>query len=71
MVEMRRYPTRLHLRCAGCDHQGTASLYLDQARRLKCSRCGSRQIVIVERDRTQSWARRRRGSGGSKNWRTG
>ena len=73
MAELvKRYPTRLHLRCSSCQHEGTASLYLDQVKRLRCKVCNSRNIVIVERDgRSQSWSRRRRGAGGTKNWRHG
>jgi|tagenome__1003787_1003787.scaffolds.fasta_scaffold19422794_2 DNA-directed RNA polymerase subunit RPC12/RpoP len=71
MVEIKRYPTRLGVRCGDCGREATVTVFLDQTSRLRCSKCGSRQVIIASRDRMSGWARRRRGAGATKNWRQG
>jgi hypothetical protein len=39
---VKRYPTRLHVRCGKCLHQGYVTAFLDQVKRLRCTKCGSR-----------------------------
>jgi hypothetical protein len=61
-VPIRKFPTRLHLICGVCGHQGVASIFLNQVDKLKCRACGSRDVVVVSRDQSsRSWARRRMG----------
>jgi transcription elongation factor Elf1 len=66
-VPVRRFPTKIHVRCAACGHQGFAKVFLVKGwdRKLKCSKCGSRTAIVVTRDRTQAWSARR-GAGSSK-----
>jgi ribosomal protein S27AE len=63
---VRRFPTRLRVRCPQCLHQGVVMTFIAKPPRLKCSKCGSRDAVVVERDRTRTWmvsrARRRAAS---------
>jgi hypothetical protein len=33
-VPVRRYPTKLHIRCT-CGHQGTVSIFLDKVPKLR------------------------------------
>jgi ribosomal protein S14 len=54
-VPVRRFPTKLHVRCDRCLHQGYVSVFLDKPPKLRCSKCGSRAAIIVQRDRTQAW----------------
>jgi ribosomal protein S27AE len=60
---IRRYPTRLHVRCPQCGHQGVVAAFLDKPLKLKCSKCGSRDAIVVTRDRMRAWSgqRQRRG----------
>jgi Zn finger protein HypA/HybF involved in hydrogenase expression len=60
-VAVRRFPTKLHLRCRGCLHEGVAQIFLEQVQRLRCKRCGSRNIAVLARDRLAAWSTRRRG----------
>jgi ribosomal protein S27E len=60
-VAVTRYPTRLHVRCPQCQHQGIVQAFLDKQLKLKCTRCGSRDAIVVTRDRTRAWAGQRRG----------
>lgn len=60
MVAVRKYPTRLAVRCPQCAHQGMVVAFLDRPLKLKCSRCGNRNPIVVTRDRTRAWASRRR-----------
>jgi hypothetical protein len=60
-VQIRRYPTRLHLRCRACGRQSVATIFIVDVPRLKCRKCGQRNPIIIERDRTAAWARRRMG----------
>ena len=43
---VRKCPTRLNVRCPKCQHAGTVEVYLEQVRKLKCSRCGHHAPVI-------------------------
>jgi ribosomal protein S27E len=61
MVTVRKFPTKLAVRCGQCQRQNTIEVFLDQVKRLRCSGCGSRDVVVVSRDRLRSWAARRRG----------
>jgi transcription elongation factor Elf1 len=61
MVQVRRYPTKLQVRCPQCRHQGVVSVFIDKPLKLKCSRCGNRNPIVVTRDRTRVWAGQRRG----------
>jgi len=58
-VPIRRFPTRLHVKCGKCLHQGFVTAFIDTPPKLRCSKCGSRTAVIVARDRTQAWSSRR------------
>jgi hypothetical protein len=58
---VRKFPTRLNLRCGACGHQGVAEAFLDKPPKLVCTKCGNRNPIIIDRDRMQGWARRRRG----------
>jgi hypothetical protein len=58
-VSIRKFPTRLHVRCSRCLHQGYVTVFLDRPPKLRCTHCGSRAAVIVTRDRTQAWSARR------------
>jgi hypothetical protein len=58
---IKRYPTRLHVRCP-CGHQGVVKAFIDKPPRLRCSQCGSRDAIVVARDRTRAWALQRRGA---------
>jgi transcription elongation factor Elf1 len=60
-VSIKRYPTRLAVRCPQCQHQGVVSVFLDRPPKLHCSKCGDKNPIIVQRDRTRTWARQRRG----------
>ena len=48
-VPIRRYPTRLHVRCGKCQHQGFVTVFLDKPPKLRCTVCGSRAATIVTR----------------------
>ncbi len=58
---IKKYPTRLAIRCGSCGHQGSATVYLDKPPRLKCSKCKSRDAIICSRDRSATWSNQRRG----------
>jgi uncharacterized protein (DUF983 family) len=58
---IRKFPTRLAVRCPQCGHQGVVEAFLDRPPKLRCTRCGSRDAVICSRDRSRSWSARRRG----------
>jgi hypothetical protein len=58
---IRRYPTKLHLRCSCCQRQSVKAIFLIDVPRLRCRECGARNPVVLSRDRLQAWARRRRG----------
>jgi hypothetical protein len=60
-VTVKRYPSRLHARCGTCGHQGQITTFIDKPLKLKCTECGSRDAVLVTRDRMRSWSRRRLG----------
>jgi hypothetical protein len=64
MVRIKRYPTRLELRCISCGHFGVVRVFLDKAPKLVCSRCGDRNPVIAGQggyDSLRSWSAQRRG----------
>jgi transcription elongation factor Elf1 len=58
---IRKYPTRLHVRCPQCAHQGVVKAFIDKPPKLKCSRCGSRDAIVCARDRSRAWSRQRQG----------
>ena len=58
-VAIKRYPTKLHVRCGKCLHQGYITAFIDKPPKLRCTACGSRAAIIVTRDRTQAWSSRR------------
>jgi DNA-directed RNA polymerase subunit RPC12/RpoP len=60
-VTVKRYPTRLHARCGTCGHQGQITAFIDKPLKLKCTKCGSRDAIVVTRDRMRGWSRRRIG----------
>jgi DNA-directed RNA polymerase subunit RPC12/RpoP len=66
MVTVRKFPTKLAVRCPRCQHQGVVAVFLDKPPKLRCAKCGSRDPIIVQRDRTRTWARQRRGSGATR-----
>jgi hypothetical protein len=59
-VTVRKYPTRPHCRCPQCGHQGQVKAFIDRPPKLKCSRCGSRDAVVVDRDRSRACSARAR-----------
>ena len=61
MVVIKRYPTRLEVRCESCGHRGVVKVYLDKPPRLICSRCGDRNPIVTSRDMLRSWSNQRRG----------
>jgi ribosomal protein S27E len=60
-IIIRKYPTRLQVRCPDCLHQGVVAAFLDKPLKLKCSKCGNRNPIVVTRDRTRAWSAQRRG----------
>jgi len=61
-IPVRKYPTRLHCICAACGHQGSALVFLDKPPKLKCKKCGSRDVIVASRDNaSRTWSRRRLG----------
>ncbi len=58
---IRKYPTRLAVRCPQCGHQGVVMTFIDKPPNLRCSKCGNRNPVITDRDRTRAWSAQRRG----------
>jgi ribosomal protein S14 len=60
---IRRYPTRLHVRCGRCQHQGVVKAFIDRPPKLRCTRCGSRDAIVVARDRMRVWSGQRQGRG--------
>lgn len=58
---IRKYPTKLHLRCSGCNRQSFATIFLNDVPRLRCRTCGARNPDVLSRDRLASWSRQRRG----------
>jgi uncharacterized protein (DUF983 family) len=58
---IRKYPTRLHVRCPQCQHQGIVHAFLDKPLKLRCTKCGNRDPIVTSRDRSRLWAARRRG----------
>jgi len=58
-VPIKRYPTRLAVRCVACGHRGEVSVFLDKAPRLRCSICGDGNPVVGGRDFTRAWAVKR------------
>ena len=61
-VTVKRYPTKLAVRCPQCQHQGVVELFLDRPPKLKCTKCGNRDPIITSRDSTRTWKARRRGT---------
>jgi hypothetical protein len=60
-VPVRRFPTRLHLRCSGCRRQSVKAIFLIDVPKLRCRECGARNPVVLSRDGLQAWSARRRG----------
>jgi transcription elongation factor Elf1 len=60
-VAITKYPTRLAVYCPQCRHQGVVEAFLDKPLKLRCTRCGSRDAIVVTRDRSRAWAGQRRG----------
>jgi Zn finger protein HypA/HybF involved in hydrogenase expression len=60
-VPIRRFPTRLHLKCRSCLHQAVLELFLSEVPRLRCSKCGSHNVAVLQRDQLNAWSRRRQG----------
>jgi uncharacterized protein (DUF983 family) len=60
-ASIRKYPTRLHVRCPQCQHQGVVEAFLDKPPKLRCTKCGNRNPIITSRDRTRAWSAQRRG----------
>jgi hypothetical protein len=58
---IRKYPTKLHLRCSGCRRQSVKAIFLIDVSKLRCRECGARNPVVLSRDRLAAWAARRRG----------
>jgi hypothetical protein len=65
-VPIRKYPTRLLVKCGKCLHRGAAVAFIDKPPRLKCSRCGSRAAVIISRDVVAERQPLRRGAAGKR-----
>jgi hypothetical protein len=60
-VTVRRFPTKLFVRCGNCGHAGTVSTYINTSPKLVCSKCGCRNPIVSGRDELRAWANRRRG----------
>jgi uncharacterized protein (DUF983 family) len=60
-IPVRRFPTKLHIRCPQCAHQGFVEAFLDKLPKLYCSKCGNKAPIITSRDQTRTWSARRRG----------
>lgn len=60
-IPIRRFPTKLHLRCSGCNRQSFKALFLIDVPKLRCRECGARNPVVLSRDRMQAWSTRRKG----------
>jgi|HubBroStandDraft_6_1064221.scaffolds.fasta_scaffold393836_2 ribosomal protein S27AE len=58
-VEIKRYPTALDIRCPACGHTGTATIFLADASKLKCGKCGCTSPEIAGREPLRTWAARR------------
>jgi len=58
---IKRYPTRLRVKCGECGRERSIYIFLEHVKRLRCSKCGSHQVTIESRDRLSAWSRRRRG----------
>jgi transcription elongation factor Elf1 len=50
---VRKFPTKLQVRCPQCQHAGVVEVFLDKPPKLHCSRCGNKNPIIVQRDRTR------------------
>jgi len=59
-VEIKRYPTRLDVRCRACGHAGSVAVWLADIHKLKCSRCGRADPIVSGREPLRAWAARRR-----------
>lgn len=49
-VPVRRFPTKIHVRCRACGHQGVPKVFLDRPLKLVCKACGKRDYIVHERD---------------------
>jgi hypothetical protein len=59
--EIKRYPTRLEIRCVQCRRRKIVAVFLDKPPRFVCKKCGDRNPIVTTRDRTRQWANQRRG----------
>ena len=58
-VPVRRFPTKLLVKCGKCKHAGYVVTFITKPPKLRCSKCGSRTAIVVSRDKTQAWSARR------------
>ncbi len=54
-IEVRKFPTRLHVRCSLCAHQGVVEVFLNKPPKLVCIKCGNKNPIVTSRDRTRAW----------------
>ena len=59
--EIKRYPTRLEVRCVQCRRRKVVEVFLDKPPRFVCKKCGDRNPIVTTRDRTRAWSNQRRG----------
>jgi hypothetical protein len=59
MAEIKKYPTKLHIRCQDCMHQGIVEVFLDKPLKLICSKCKNRDPIVTTRDTLKSWSNQR------------
>jgi hypothetical protein len=63
-VAIKKYPTRLSIRCVECGHQGQVEVFLDKPPPSSDAACAVIQIpIVVGRDTMRSWSTRRKGKG--------
>jgi DNA-directed RNA polymerase subunit RPC12/RpoP len=58
---IRRFRTRLHVGCSRCGRETWVEVFLEEVPRLRCRVCGAHNPMIMARDQTKRWARKRQG----------
>lgn len=60
-IRIKRLRTWVTVRCLNCRHQVRIGIYLEQASKLKCSKCGTKDPIVQGREPLRNWSRYRRG----------
>jgi ribosomal protein S27E len=58
---VRRLRTFVTVECRECGHSARVGIYLEQADRLRCSRCGAGDPHVGGRSPLEQWAKQRLG----------